>query len=102
MTPCAAHVSGALGLMTSESDIARNAIFEVLDNQLAEGDPPETRQALARLLADGHSEQEARRLIACVVASEVFAIVQERRDFDRDRYAQALRALPKLPWDEPQ
>lgn len=88
--------------MTSESDIARNAIFEVLDNQLAEGDPPETRQALARLLADGHSEQEARRLIACVVASEVFAIVQERRDFDRDRYAQALRALPKLPWDEPQ
>lgn len=92
----------SLGLMTSDSDIARKAIFEILDNQLAEGNPPETREVLARLLADGHSEQEARRLIACVVASEVFAVAQEGREFDGHRYAQALRALPKLPWDGPQ
>lgn len=71
------------------------------DDQLAEGNPPEAGEALACLLADGHSEQEARSLIACVVASEVFAVVQERREFDSHRYAQALRALPRLPWDGP-
>lgn len=88
--------------MTSDSDIARNAIFEILDNQLAEGNPPETRDTLARLLADGHSEQEPRRLIACVVASEIFAVVKGGREFDNRKYAQALHALPHLSWDVPQ
>jgi hypothetical protein len=88
--------------MTSDSEIARNAIFEILDNQLALGNPPETREAFARLLADGHSEQEVRRLIACVVASEIFAVVQEGLEFDSNKYAQALSALPKLPWEGPQ
>lgn len=85
--------------MTSDAAIVRKAIFEILDNQLAEGNPPETRETLARLLADGHSEQEARRLIACVVTSEVFEVLQAGRDFDLSRYVQALRALPVLPWD---
>jgi len=85
--------------MTSDATTVRKAIFEILDNQLAEGNPPETRETLARLLADGHSEQEARGLIACVVTSEVFEVVQAGRAFDLSRYVQALRALPVLPWD---
>jgi hypothetical protein len=85
--------------MISDSDIARNAIFEILDNQLTEGNPPETREALDRLLADGYSEEEARRLIACVVVSEVFAVVREGREYDSIGYAKALRDLPNLPWD---
>src|SRR3546814_16000141 len=36
-----------LGLMISDSDIARNAIFEILDTQLAQGSPPEVRETLA-------------------------------------------------------
>ena len=85
--------------MTSDSDIARKAIFEILDNQLAMGDPPATRETLARLMADGHSELEARRLIACVVANELFEVVQAGHDFDLGRYVQALHALPTLPWE---
>ena len=83
--------------MDSDSDIARKAIFEILNNQLAEGNPPETGETLARLLAAGHPEQEARRLIACVIAREVFAVVQEGREFDTSKYVEALRALPTLP-----
>src|SRR3546814_18977748 len=48
-----------LGLMISDSDIARHAIFEILDNQLAQGSPPEVRETLDRLLAAGHPEEEA-------------------------------------------
>src|SRR3546814_7266594 len=88
--------------MISDSDIARNAIFEILDNQLAQGSPPEVRETLDRLLAAGHPEAEARRLLGCVLASEVFAVLQAGRDFDRERYAQVLHALPTLPWDESQ
>src|SRR3546814_6145090 len=91
-----------LGLMISDSDIARNAIFEILDNQLAQGSPPEVRETLDRLLAAGHPEEEARRLLGCVIASEVFAVLQEGRDFDRERSAQELHALPTLPWVESQ
>lgn len=85
-------------LVINHPGIVRKAIFEILDNQLADGDPPETRETLARLVAEGHSEEEARRLIALVAASEMVAVIQEGREFDGVRYAEALRALPKLPW----
>src|SRR3546814_9666177 len=68
-----------LGLMISDSDTARNAIFEILDNQLAQGSPPEVRETLDRLLAAGHPEEEARRLLGCVIASEVFADRKSKR-----------------------
>ena len=86
--------------MISDSYIARDAIFEILDNQLREGDPPETRETLDRLLKSGHTEDEARRLVACVLASEVVAVVQDGRVYDPAGYVNALRALPKLPWDQ--
>src|SRR3546814_19043843 len=88
-----------LGLMISDSDIARNAIFEILDNQLAQGSPPEVSETLDRLLAAGHPAEEARRLLGCVIASEVFAVIHEGRDFDRERDAQVLSSWPSLPWD---
>lgn len=83
--------------MTSDANIARSAIFEVLDNQLKAGNPPETRETLQRLLASGHSEKEARRLLGCVVAAEIFAVLHEGKEYDHGRYVDALRALPKLP-----
>jgi len=48
------------------------AIREVVDNQLRDGTPPETRQTLDRLLAADYPEDEVRRLIACAVTSEIF------------------------------
>jgi hypothetical protein len=85
--------------MTSDSDIARAAIFEILDNQLRLGRPPEVREALRRLRASGCAEDEARRLIACVLASEVYAVVRDGQEHDSVKYASALRARPELPWD---
>lgn len=85
--------------MINESEIARKAILEVLDNQLAAGNPPETRETLDRLLAEGHPDAEARKYIACVIASEIFGVIREGREYDHSRYVDALHALPKLPWD---
>src|SRR3546814_15456781 len=88
-----------LGLMISDSDTARNAIFEILDNQLSQGSPPEVRETLDRLLAAGPPEEEARRLLGCVIASEVVAVLPEGRAFDLERYAYVIHALPTPAWD---
>jgi len=74
------------------------AIMEVVDNQLRDGTPPETRQTLDRLLADGHTEEEARRLIACAVTSEIFDVLKNHQPYDEARYLAALHRLPTLPW----
>ena len=76
------------------------AIMEVVDNQISNNDPPQTRQTLQRLVADGHSEEEARRLIACVVSAEIFDVLKQQQPFDLNRFVKDLDKLPELPWDE--
>ena len=76
------------------------AIMEVVDNQLRDGTPPETRQTLDRLLADGHTEEDARRLIACAVTSKIFDVLTHKQPYDEARYLAALHRLPTtLPWE---
>ncbi|RWX43306.1 hypothetical protein H206_02904 [Candidatus Electrothrix aarhusensis] len=73
------------------------AIIEVIDNQLAANDPPETRQTLDRLLLEGHSEKDAKKLIGCVVTAEIFDVLKKGEPFNLERFIQALNALPKIP-----
>ena len=49
-------------------DRVRKSFLEIVDNQLRANDPPQTKQTLDRLIREGYSENEARRLISCVVA----------------------------------
>jgi hypothetical protein len=75
-------------------------VMEVVENQIRNNDPPETQQTFKRLLAAGHSEKEAKRLIACVVSAEIFDVLKHREPFNRDRFMTALGKLPAIPWDE--
>jgi hypothetical protein len=76
------------------------AIMKVVDNQLRGNDPPQTGLTLKRLVAAGHSEEEAKRLIACVVSAEVFDVLKQQQPFDLERFVKGLDNLPALPWDE--
>ena len=82
-----------------ENPYLKSAILEVVDNQLQENDPPETRQTFDRLISEGYSEVEAKELIGCVVSSEIFDVMKKNEPFDPGRFAKALNGLPKLPWD---
>ena len=75
----------------------KSAILEVVDNQLRDNDPPETKQTYERLLNEGHSDSEAKRLIGCVVASEIFDVLKEGKPFNQERFVAALNRLPKIP-----
>lgn len=77
----------------------QRAILEVVENQLRDGTPPETRATLDRLMADGRSREEAVKLIGCVVGTEIFEVLKNHEPFNETRYVAALLALPKLPWE---
>jgi len=79
---------------------ARAAILEVIENQIRGNDPPETRQTLDRLVSSGISRAEAKRLIACVLATELFDVMKSEKPYDNARYVGNLQRLPVLPWKD--
>ena len=81
------------------SPLAGAMILEVVENQLRDGDPPETKQAYDRLVSEGHSDEDAKRLIGCVVAAEAFDILKKQEAFDPERFVRALNNLPEIPED---
>ncbi|MFI5240801.1 MAG: hypothetical protein ACHQUB_03800, partial [Candidatus Saccharimonadia bacterium] len=68
-----------------------------VENQLANNNPPETQQTYRRLISEGHSEQDAKLLIASVVAVEIFEVVNRREPYNHVRFVQALNRLPEIP-----
>ena len=75
------------------------AILDVVENQIRDGDPVETATTVERLQRQGLPRQEAVRLIACVVASEMFQILKFGESFNEQRFIANLNKLPTMPWD---
>lgn len=86
--------------MKKQSPLLKQAVLEVVDNQIRDLDPPETKQTYDRLTAGGYCDQEARELIGAVVTTEIFDVLKQQRPFDRERFVRALKKLPELPWEE--
>ena len=76
------------------------AILEIVENQIRDDDPPETRQAVDRLVSEGYTADEARRLVSTAVTVEIFHIMRDRETFNRQRFVWNLSHLPREPWDE--
>ena len=82
-----------------KGQMAREALLEVVDNQIRDNKPTETRETMERLLSEGFSEIDAKKLIAGVVASELFGMLKKREYYNEERYINALNSLPNLPWE---
>lgn len=70
------------------------AIMEVVDHQLRDLDPPATKQTYDRLLAEGFSDEETRKMIARVLVYEMHNMLKNNRTFDHGRFDAALAKLP--------
>ena len=68
--------------------------LEIVDNQLRDNDPPETRQTFERLRGVNVSEREAKLLIASAIAVETFEVIKTKTPFDRVRFIRNLQMLP--------
>jgi hypothetical protein len=82
------------------SPAAKAAIMQILDNQLSENTPPETRATYERLKRQGIDEEETRRLLACVIAVEIFDVMKNKESFNLSRFTSRLSTLPETPWLE--
>ena len=75
----------------------RDQIFEIIDNQIRDNDPIETKITYDRLIKQGHNDFETKQLIGQCVAIELFQVLKNKKPFDEKRYIQNLNNLPKEP-----
>jgi len=69
------------------------AIVEVVENQIRDSDPPETRQTFERLLAAGYSRKQAIEMIGSALVEEIWVILHDHKPFDRARFTALLERL---------
>jgi hypothetical protein len=77
----------------------RRTILEIVENQLNDGDPPQTRQPLDRLMAGGMAEADAKTCIAGAVCVEIRDVLRNQKPFDRECHLRNPAELPKEPSD---
>ncbi|HDP34194.1 MAG TPA: DUF1841 family protein [Candidatus Hydrogenedentes bacterium] len=83
--------------MESGNPHLKAAFLDVVNNQIANNQPPETRQTLDRLMSEGISEADARLYIAQAVCVEMWDVMKNQKTFNRERYIRNLNNLPKEP-----
>lgn len=76
----------------------KKIIFKIIENQLRDNDPPETRKTLQRLIKEGYEEDSAKELIGCVVTTVIYDVLKNEQTYNRLKYVKALDKLPQLPW----
>ena len=84
---------------SEDGQLAGEAIVEVIENQLADNNPPETRQTLDRLIKLRETRENAIRYISAALSVEIFGALKHQEPYNNERYIKNLKALPKLPYD---
>jgi len=75
----------------------RATFLEIVENQIRDNDPPETRETYDRLVSEGISQENAKICIAQAVCVEVWDTLKNQRPFNLKRYVKNLKRLPKEP-----
>jgi len=70
-----------------------DAFLDTVMNQVATGDPPETKATLDRLMAEGYSKPQALQAIAAALRVEMNRMMSESTPFDNARYAELLSKI---------
>jgi hypothetical protein len=83
--------------MEKTSPHLKAAFMEVVDNQIRDNNPPETRETLNRLKSQGISEEDSRLYIGQAVCVEVWDILKNKKEFNRERFVRNLKNLPEEP-----
>ena len=79
------------------NEILRTQIFEIIQNQLKDNDPPETKQTYDRLRSQGLDDFTTNQLLGQCVLLELFDIIKHNKSFNEERYKSNLLALPEKP-----
>jgi hypothetical protein len=72
-------------------------VFEILESQLRENNPPETTIAFERLLIMGYEDHEAKNLMVKCLMIEITDALNNNKLFNENRYIKNLFQLPLDP-----
>jgi hypothetical protein len=81
---------------TEHSRLFREALLEIVNNQLRGFDPVETKETYDRLIGEGYSDTEVRGFLAAAVGIEVNEMMKAMEPFKRERFVGILRQLPDI------
>lgn len=81
------------------NEILRKQVFVIIENQIRDNNPPETKLTYERLIISGYSEYVVKQYIGQCVAIELYNIMKYKTPFDEVRYIRNLKKLPKEPFD---
>jgi hypothetical protein len=77
----------------------RQEVFNIIDNQIKNNDPPETALTYTRLRNEGFDDFTTKQLIGQCVAVQIYNVMKFKKPFDKERYIKNLNNLPKEPFD---
>ena len=72
-------------------------LYQIVENQLADNDPKETRKTLKKLQKMGLDEEKSKELIAKCLAIELLDVIENGSTYNHQRYVQNLKRLPFEP-----
>lgn len=75
----------------------KKIILDIVEEQMANNEPPETNQTYERLLSEGHTPSDSKQMIGVVIAREIFYVAKEKREYNHTQFVKALNNLPNLP-----
>lgn len=78
-------------------DSKRELLYGIVEKQISDGTPPETKQTYDRLIGEGQTHDDAMGMLSTVFVYEMNNGLKEQKPFNDTRYVEALNALPELP-----
>jgi hypothetical protein len=81
------------------NDIIREQILITVENQIKQNNPPEVKITIDRLIEMGYSEEESKMFIGQCIAIEIFDVIKNEKEYNRERYLKNLENLPKNPFE---
>ncbi|MCP3929124.1 MAG: DUF1841 family protein [Bacteroidetes bacterium] len=76
--------------------ILRDQFLQVVENQLSDDNPPETKETYLRLQKEGYSKSDSKILIAQCVAKAIYDAMTKNIPFNNVDYVKNLNKLPEF------
>jgi len=76
----------------------REQIFEIINNQLRDNYPVETKITFVRLQKQGFDDFQIKQMIGQCLAVELFDVLKLGKPYNNERYIENLIGLPKEPF----
>jgi len=87
-------------MSSKDLNFAGEAVFEAINNQIRNNNPPETKQTYDRLMKKIKNHDEVMKYIGVVMMAEILDILKSRKPFNKKRYIGRSNKLPDISWAE--